>query len=453
MKITFLGATRTVTGSKYLLELGEKKILIDCGLFQGHRELQDRNWAKFPIEPYQIDAVILTHAHLDHSGYLPLLVKQGFTGPIFSTPGTKDLCAILLPDSGRIQEEDAYFANKHGYSKHKPALPLYTEEDAQKVMPQFETVSFEDSHTLFEGCHFEFSRAAHILGSSFVRLTYQGSSIVFSGDIGRAHDPIMREPSVIEYADYLVMESTYGDRLHAKEAPQEQLAKIINETAERGGSVLIPAFAVGRSQSVLYHIAQLKEKKKIPDLPVYLDSPMAESVTDIYTRYLKEHCLEKHYCIQLGKEVNYVNSIEESKKLDASTFPSIIISASGMATGGRVLHHLKAMAPNYRNTVLFTGYQAEGTLGDHLVQGDRKVKIHGEMISVQAKIAVMSNLSAHADYEEILQWLGHFKEAPKRVFITHGSDNSARALGAKIEEHLGWKSQVPDYLESVELGS
>lgn len=452
MQITFLGAVGTVTGSKYLLNINDKKILVDCGLFQGYRELRERNWAKLPIEASEIDAIILTHAHLDHTGYIPVLVKNGYKGPIYSTPGTKELCAILLPDSGHIQEEDALFANKHGFSRHKPALPLYTRDEALKVMDQFVTVPFEKTFKLYEDCSFIFSRAAHILGSAFIRITHQGKTILFTGDMGRMHDPIMREPAIIEGTDYLVVESTYGDRLHSKEHPEEQLAKVINETIERGGTIVIPAFAVGRSQSILYYITQLKEKKRIPNnIPVFLDSPMAESVTDIYARYIEEHRIGPENFHKLDKSATYVNTVEDSKQVDASRYPSIIISASGMVSGGRVLHHIKAFAPDERNTLLFTGYQAGGTLGEQIVKGAREVKIHGQMTSIRAKVLELSNLSAHADYSEILEWLSHFKKAPKEVFITHGEPKPAESLKQKIAAKFGWHCIVPEYLQKADL--
>lgn len=451
MEISFLGAASTVTGSKYLLTIENKKILIDCGLFQGYKELRLRNWAKLPINPHEIDAVILTHAHLDHSGYLPLLVKNGFKGPIYSTFGTKELCALLLPDSGHIQEDDAYFSNKHHFSKHSPALPLYTEEEARKVMKQFVTVPFDTNYALYTHCHFIFSRAAHILGSAFIQLTYKNTTIAFSGDIGRMHDPIMQEPAIIESADYLVIESTYGDRLHTKITPEDELAHVINATAARGGIMVIPAFAVGRTQSVLYYISQLKEKKRIPDLPVFLDSPMAESVTDIYVRHPKEHHLNIEKCEQLNAGVTYINTVDESKELDKIRFPSIIISASGMATGGRVLHHLKAFATDRRNAIVFAGYQAGGTRGDRILKGEPEIKIHGKMIPIRASVHLLDNLSAHADYSEILTWLKHFKKAPKQVFITHGEPEAALSLKEKIKNELDWNCLIPQYLETIDL--
>lgn len=453
MQISFLGAAGTVTGSRYLLQLGTKKILIDCGLFQGERETRERNWAGLPIDPREIDAVILTHAHLDHSGYLPVLVKNGFRGPIYSTPGTKELCAILLPDSGHIQEEDAYFANKHGFSRHTPALPLYTKEEAEAVMSQFLTIPFEQSYSLDEDCQFIFSRAAHILGSAFIRLTFKGKTILFSGDIGRPHDPIMKEPATFESGDYVVVESTYGDRLHNTENPQALLANVINETAARGGMVLIPAFAVGRTQSILYHISELKKHGKIPNLPVFLDSPMAENVTDIYTRYIEEHRLGSLFCAALDSVAKYINTVEDSKQLASLRFPAIIISASGMATGGRIVHHLKTFAPDNRNSILFTGYQAKGTLGELILSGVPEVTIHGQAVPIRAKVSALNNLSAHADYSETLLWLSHLKHSPQTVFITHGEPEPALSLKAKIEKTFGWDCVIPTYLQTIVLAS
>lgn len=453
MQICFLGAAGTVTGSKYLLTLGDKNILIDCGLFQGGRELKERNWAEFPVNPKSIHAVILTHAHLDHSGYLPVLKKQGFVGPVYATPGTKDLCSILLPDSGHIQEEDANFANRHAYSRHKPALPLYTLDEAVAVLEQFYTVKFEQSFELFPGCYLKFKRAAHILGAACVEIQYGGRKIVFSGDMGRMKDPIMREPAWIAEADYLIIESTYGDSVHDATPPMMQLSKIINKTVARGGSVIIPSFAVGRTQSLLYYISELKKQNLIPDLPVFLDSPLAQSATHIYTRYLDEHCLSENNCLYLEGSAKFITSIEDSKRLDASVYPSIIIAASGMAEGGRILHHLKSFLPDPHSTILFTGYQAGGTLGDRIVnKKDREVKIHGQEVPIHAEVMIMTNMSAHADSEEMLTWLGHFKKAPRQVFITHGEPGPAAALKEKIEVRLGWNScYIPRYLDAIEL--
>ena len=462
VKINFLGAAETVTGSKYLLTLGEdqklkerqKKILIDCGLFQGSKILKARNWEEFPLDinPSEIDAVVLTHAHLDHSGYLPVLIKKGFKGPIYATRGTFDLCSILLPDSGHIQEEDANFANKHGYSSHKPALPLYTRDEALSVLNFFKILEFKKTFELFKGCELTFRRAAHILGASCVEINYLGQKIVFSGDLGRLKDPIMKEPEFIQEADFLILESTYGDSVHDKTSPLEELERVINKTIGRGGSVIIPAFAVGRTQALLYYISMLKQAGKIPDIPVFLDSPLAQSATDIYSNHLDEHCLSKGNCLNLESAAQYIRSVEDSKRLDLSSFPSIIIAASGMAEGGRILHHLKSFAPYHQHTILFTGYQAGGTLGQRIAnKKDREVKIHGMDVFINAEVLMMSNMSAHADSEEILIWLKKFKSAPKKVFITHGEAGPAESLKNKIETELNWFCQIPKYLEEIKL--
>ena len=452
MEITFLGATGTVTGSKYLVTSGSQKILVDCGLFQGYKQLRLRNWEPFPVAPKSIDAVVLTHAHIDHSGYLPLMVKNGFTGKVYCTEATRDLCAILLPDSGHLQEEDAAYANQRGYSKHTPALPLYTEADAEHSLRQFAPVDFEADLPLGDGLNLKFLPAGHILGAAFVRLEDGATSLLFSGDLGRPQDPTMLAPSVVRRADYLVIESTYGNRRHADSDPGAELAEVINRTAGRGGVVVIPSFAVGRAQTLLYLIQELKARKAIPNLPVYLNSPMAVDATEVFCQHPGEHRLNPAQCAQMCKVAHYVNSVEESKALNNRKFPMILISASGMATGGRVLHHLKAFAPDHRNTILFTGYQAGGTRGAAMLQGAESIKIHGEYVPVRAEVAVLDNLSAHADYTEILAWLRQFAAPPRRTFITHGEPEAADALRYRIEEELGWCCVVPEYRERVALG-
>lgn len=451
MQLTFLGAVHTVTGSKYLLTINSKNILIDCGLFQGHKELRLRNRQKLPIDPSDIDAVIITHAHIDHTGYLPVLVKNGYKGKIYSSAGTKALCSVLLPDSGYLQEEEARFANTQGYSKHKPALPLYTEEDARKTLTHFEEVEFEVPHVLFDDCSFELYRAGHIIGASFIKVRNRDTSILFTGDIGRPHDPVMQPPTLIEEVDYLVMESTYGDRLHDTTNPLPQIGEIINQTIKRGGSIIVPAFAVGRAQSLLYYIYELKASGVIPNIPVYLDSPMATSATHILCKHMKDHRLTEDQCKNLCEAAKYINTPNESKQLDANKTPKVIISASGMLEGGRVLHHLKVFAPDPKSSILITGYQAAGTRGAKVVKGDREIKIHGEQVPIRAHVEVMSSGSAHADYREMLDWLKHFKSPPKKVFITHGEYNSALSFKGHIESELGWKCVVPDYLDKVEL--
>lgn len=452
MKLTFLGAVETVTGSKYLLESGSQKILIDCGLFQGYKELRLRNWSKFPVNPSQINSVLLTHAHIDHSGYIPLFIKNGFKGKIYCTEGTYELCKILLPDSGFLQEEEAHFANKYGYSKHSPALPLYTADDAKRALKQFEPCDFAKNYTLpHSELHFQFQSVGHILGASMIILKEHQASITFSGDVGRLHDPLMCAPKPIKKTDYLVLESTYGNRLHDKTDPMVQLGEIINRTVSRGGSVIMPAFAVGRAQNILYYIHQLKSKHLIPDLPVFLDSPMAVSATELFCRYQQEHCLTKEQCQSLNTVATYVNSIADSKNIDRETGSKIIISASGMATGGRVLHHIKVFGRDKKNTLLFTGYQAGGTRGDRMVRGEKQIKLLGEIIEIRAEVLELKNMSAHADYEEMLTWLKSCQSTPRKVFLTHGEPEAALALKQHIESVLKWPCIIPTYLQKVEL--
>jgi metallo-beta-lactamase family protein len=451
MKLTFLGATGTVTGSKYLSDIGTRKILIDCGLFQGFKQLRLRNRAPFFVGPEKIDAVILTHAHIDHSGYLPLLIKNGFSGKVYCTPATRDVCAILLPDSGHLHEEEAKYANKHGYSKHSPALPLYTRHDGERALASFAPVAFERNIDLGEGLSFRLLPAGHILGASLVALNYRQRTLVFSGDLGRPHDLIMRAPAIVPNADYLILESTYGDRRHEQTDPQAALAEVINRTAQRQGVLLIPAFAVGRAQSLLYRIHLLKANGAIGDIPVYLNSPMAAGATRLLQRHCGEHRLRPEQCEAMGDVARVIANTEESVWLTGQPGPAIIISASGMATGGRVLHHLKALAPDKRNTVLFVGFQAGGTRGAAMLAGAETVKIHGGYVPVRAEVAILNNLSAHADYAETLEWLRHFQAPPRRTFLVHGEPPAADALRLRIEEQLHWRTYLPEYQEGVEL--
>lgn len=454
MKLTFLGATGTVTGSKYLVECDDRRILVDCGLFQGAKDLRLRNWAELPIPPSSIDAIILTHAHLDHSGYIPLLVRDGFNGPIYCSEATRDLCGILLPDSGHIQEEDAESANRHAYSKHHPALPLYTEEDARQCLSLFKPVSFGEKHQLSDDIFFTLHRAGHILGASFVRLVAgNGTSILFSGDIGRMNDPVMKPPAQMQGADYLVVESTYGDRLHGLSDPESDIEAIVNKTVASGGTVLIPAFAVGRAQEIMYYLHKLKVEGRIPrNLPIYLDSPMAISASELMSKHLNDHRLSQDLCFDVCNIAEYTRTQEESKSLDAQlSMPKIIISASGMATGGRILHHLKYYLGDRRHAILLAGYQAEGTRGDRLARGEKEIKIHGQMWPVHAGIFKLDNMSAHADSGEILSWLGHFTSPPRKTFITHGAISAAEALKKKIEEQFSWNVDIPVYQQQEEL--
>lgn len=449
--IQFLGATGTVTGSKYLVHLAGKKILVDCGLFQGYKQLRLRNWGQFPIDPKSIDAVVLTHAHLDHSGYLPLLVKYGYKGPIFCTPATADLCAILLPDSGHLQEEDARYANNRGFSKHHPALPLYTEKEAESCLSQLSPVDLNRTENIKPDIDLRLLQGGHILGAAMVEVRSEGKTLLFSGDLGRPNDLVMKPPALVEHADYLVIESTYGNRQHDARDPLDTLADYITRTVERQGVVIIPAFAVGRAQTLLYAIHLLKLARRIPDVPVYLNSPMAVDATNIYHRHQTEHRLTVEQCKAMCNVAKFVNGVEESKSLNSRRGPMILISASGMLTGGRVLHHLKAFAPDPRNTILLSGFQAGGTRGAALAGGAETVKIHGEQVSVKAEIGVLHNLSAHADSTEMLEWLSHFSRPPRQTFITHGEPAAADALRLSIEEKLKWQCHVPEYLDSASL--
>jgi metallo-beta-lactamase family protein len=451
MQITFMGATGTVTGSKYLLDHQGKKILVDCGLFQGLKELRLKNWAPFPIDPAKIDAVVLTHAHIDHTGYLPLLGKNGFTGPIYCSRGTYALCQILLPDSAFLQEEEANRANKYGYSKHHPAKPLYTREDADLILKQFIPIEFNRPLQIADTFQVTWLHAGHIIGASHLKIETEESSIVFSGDLGRLNDPVMRPPSRISKTDYLVLESTYGNRSQPTQPPEESLARIIHNTYEKKGTVLIPAFAVGRAQMILYYLYQLKKQKKIPSIPIYLDSPMSIDATNIMQDFSEEIRLSAEMCKKVCAVAHYVHTQEESKKLDESNDPKIIISASGMATGGRILHHIKTFGPYPENTILFAGYQAIGTRGADMLAGKKLIKLLGLVVPIEAQVDFLPNLSAHADQPEILTWLKNFEKAPKQVYITHGEPAAATELKREIERTLGWHCVIPSYLAKIKL--
>ncbi len=444
MEIQFLGATETVTGSKYILRTETSKTMIDRGLFQGYKDLRLRNWSTLPIRPEQIDSLLLTHAHIDHSGYIPLLVKKGFRGKIYCTQATHDLCAIMLPDSGYLQEEEARFANKYGYSKHTPAKPLYTLEDAEACLALFEPVRYEKTLNL-KGIDASFHYAGHILGASSIRIQSKEGSVLFSGDLGRSNDPIMRPPSKPPASDYIVVESTYGNRLHAGKNPKDELAGIINRSASRGGKILLPVFAVGRAQLIIFYIYQLKKENKIPDIPVFLDSPMATDATKLFYQHASEHKLSNDLAAEVCRSVTYTHTVDASKELDNMKLPVIIISASGMATGGRILHHIKHHAPDHRNAIVFCGFQAGGTRGARMVQGEKTVKMLGDDIPIRAEVKQLDNISAHADYQEVLDWLKQLDRAPKKIFVTHGEVEAAQSLKDNIEQQLGWKSIVPKY--------
>ena len=451
MKLTFLGATGTVTGSKYLLEHGGRRVLVDCGLFQGLKMLRLRNWAALPIDPASVDAVVLTHAHIDHSGYLPRLMASGFRGKVHATAATTALCGLLLPDSGHLQEEDARFANAHGFSRHAPALPLYTEADARRALENFESHEFGVSFEPVPGLNVHFNPAGHILGAASVMVRTERGSILFSGDLGRSDDLLMRPPAPPESADIVLVESTYGNRLHAAVDALSALAGIVSRTAARGGIVVVPAFAVGRAQELLHAIRLLKDADRIPDLPVFLNSPMAENVTTLFTHHPELHRLSPEQCAAMCRDVRFVNTEAQSRSLDDLRYPAIIVSASGMATGGRVVHHLEAYAPDPRNAVVFAGYQAMGTRGAAMVGGAREIRIHGRWIPVRAEVVSIEGLSAHADRDELLAWLDALPLPPRHVYVTHGEPEAADSLRQAISEKHGWACTVPDYQESVDI--
>ena len=460
-QLTFLGANGTVTGSRFLLDAEKIKLLIDCGLFQGLKQDRLKNWEPFPIPPAEIDRVLLTHAHLDHSGYLPRFTKQGFTGKVHCTWSTFDLCKIMLRDSGHLQEEDAYWANKNKFSKHEPALPLYTVEDAENSLKYFDPVFYGQDLFVTDSLRVEFRDAGHILGSSFVDIKNTSNKrirkILFSGDLGRPSRPILRDPVQIFEVDYLVLESTYGDRLHDPKPPEEELARVINESVKRGGSLVIPSFAVGRTQELLFCIRELEEQGKIPSLPVFVDSPMAIDTTMIFEKRKGDYNLEAKVLELEGKnilktrQIKFCRSTEESKQLDEQKIPGIIISASGMVEGGRILHHLAHRLPHPQNTVLFIGFQAAGTRGRTIVEGKPTIKIHGQQIPIRAKIENISGFSAHADYNEILAWLMGFNRPPLKTFIVHGEPEAAEALAEKIKNRFGWDVIIPKFKESFEI--
>lgn len=453
-QLSFFGAAGTVTGSRYLLDDGQNKILIDCGLFQGFKYLRERNRQPFPVPPKSIDGIFLTHAHLDHSGYIPALVVQGFKGPVYCSQASYDLCKILLLDSAHIQEEEANYRNRHHLSKHHPAKPLYTITQAETALNQFQPIPPDKAGKIqasIGDIHAEFHQNGHILGSSYLDVTVNNRHILFSGDLGRPHDLIMKPPSPPSYCDYLVVESTYGDRIHDQRDLHATVSDIARETIKRGGSLLIPAFAVGRAQSMLYLLQQLRRNGDIPYVPIYLDSPMAINATEIMQRHHREHRLTHQQCQELSRDIFFLRTVEQSMALNHQHVPAIIVSASGMATGGRVLHHLRRMLGDYRNTVMFAGYQAGGTRGAHLTQGAEQVKIFGEYTGVKARIEHLDFLSAHADCNEILQWLRKLPAPPKRCFITHGEAEAADQFRQKIQDELGWSASTPEMGSTMEL--
>lgn len=453
MKLRFLGGTSTVTGSRYLLSDDHARLLVDCGLYQGVKTLRRRNWAAFPVDPATINAVVLTHAHIDHSGYLPALVKNGFKGKIYCTKATHELCNVLLPDAGYLQEEDAKFAARKKFSKHENPEPLFTEKDAREALKYFESLNYHVTFEPVKGFEVSFTPAGHILGSSCVHVHHKSSdrTVVFTGDVGRQNDIIMRPPEPLQYADVLVCESTYGDRRHGESDPEADLAAIITKTAGRGGITLMPAFAVGRAQMLLYVVHKLIAEGKIPELPVYLNSPMAIKATASFIKHHKEHKLDKQQCQLIDDNTQFVHTVDEAIELDAMRYPCVIVSASGMASGGRVLHHLKTLLPNPRNSIVFAGFQAPGTRGDALVNGAESVKIHGQYWPVKAEIHNLDSMSAHGDYNEILTWLAQGSLKPDKVYVTHGEAVASDTMRKHITERFGWNSEVPELFDEVDI--
>ncbi|HEX8472883.1 MAG TPA: MBL fold metallo-hydrolase [Pyrinomonadaceae bacterium] len=463
--LSFWGGVGTVTGSKYLIESDKGNVLVDCGLFQGYKELRERNWEPPPFDIAKLDAVIITHAHIDHTGYLPRLVHLGYRNPVYCSRGTSDLLKLLLPDSARLQEEEAEYRNRKGLTRHQPALPLYTEEDARATLKLLQPVANTGEPVeIKRGLRAGFRIAGHILGSSLVLVEVDdagadgaGRRVLFSGDLGHYDQPIIRDPEPPPTCDYMLVESTYGDRLHDPEDPKDALARVINEGAQRGGPVLFPAFAIGRTQELIYHIRELEDEKRIPILPVRVDSPMAASATQIYSQRKEEHD-EEYASVLAGHRhplrthsMLTASSREESKRLNDERGSRIIISASGMMTGGRVMHHARRILPDERATVVFVGYQAGGTTGRRILDGEREVRIMKGMVPVRCHVERIGGLSAHADWQEVLRWLKGMPLPPRRSFTTHGEPEAAAAMAAHIRDAYGWRVDAPQYGERVEL--
>jgi len=452
-RLHFLGAADTVTGSRYLVETATARVLVDCGLFQGYKVLRERNRAPFPVSPGTVDAVVLTHAHLDHSGYLPALVRDGFDGRIYATPGTTELCRILLPDSGRLLEEEAEWAHKKKSSRHADPRPLYREVDAFAALRRFHPQPLGSPFEPVAGITARLSSAGHITGAAQVTLELSGVVVHFSGDLGRLAEPLMRPPDPPPAADILVVESTYGDRRHADIDPEAELGTVIRRVVGRRGVVVIPAFAVGRAESVLLQLSRLRDRGDIPDVPIYLNSPMAVAATELAARHPEERRLSEQEAARVAALAIPVRTVDESIALNARTGPMIIVAASGMITGGRVLHHVKQFGPDPRNAIVLSGFQAGGTRGADLANGARSLRIFGRDVPIAAEVVQLASLSAHADADEILTWLGSAPRPPRMTFVTHGEPAAADALRRRIQHELGWVARVPQHGEIVELSA
>jgi metallo-beta-lactamase family protein len=459
VRVKFLGGTGTVTGSRFLLDIGNFRLLFDCGLFQGLKELRLRNWEEFSVDPATIHAVVISHAHIDHTGYLPRLVKEGFNGPVYCTEPTADLMELMLLDSAKLQEEEAAYAYAHKYSKHANPLPLYTTQDVQSVFQLLKDFPYNERIKISDNVEITFRDAGHLLGAAITELFIKGDvrskKIVFSGDLGRSHDILLNAPTVIENADILFVESTYGNKNNPEGDPSSELARIVNETVTNNGVLLIPAFAVGRTQALLYHLHKLMEEDKIPDVPVYIDSPMATSATYLYYKFPQYHKMKiNHQQFAQQLETNmlvFVKNSKHSKTLNDLRSNAIIISSSGMMTGGRILHHMYHRLKNKQDTLLIAGYQAEGTRGRRLVDMEPTIRIFGEEVPVNCKIENMTSFSGHADRQELFAWLKNFKNSPKMTFVVHGENPGLSIYAQAIRDEIGWNVTVPEYLEPVEL--
>jgi len=460
-RLTFYGAVGTTTGSRFLLETSGKKLLIDCGMFQGAKENRLQNWKRFPIPPSDIDAILLTHAHNDHSGYIPKMFRDGFSKNVHCTHATEDICKILLKDSAKLQKEDAAWANKKGFSKHKPARPLYTTDDAAGAIELFAPVNYGQELLIQENIRVKFKDAGHILGSAMIDIKTtngrNGRKVLFSGDLGRPDRAVLRDPVQVYDVDYLVLESTYGDRLHDHGSYADELVRVINESLNRGGILVIPAFSIGRTQTLLYNIRELEEQGRIPVMPIFVDSPMAIDATRVFQKRTSDLDLSSRLSAVEGKKifqpekVRFCRTRAQSQEINAINSEAIVISASGMATGGRVLHHLAQRLPHPSNTVLFVGYQARGTRGRAILEGREHVKVHGRYIPIKAHVETVSGFSAHADYNEILAWLMGFNKPPEKTFIVHGEPEASTAMAERIREHFGWDVIVPKLSEGYDL--
>ncbi len=450
MRVAFHGATDTVTGSRFLVEQEGARVLVDCGMFQGIKRLRRRNWQPFAVSARTVDAVVVTHAHLDHSGWLPRLVAEGFGGPVWCTPLTAALLEILLRDAAYLAEEEARHRTRHGTTRHDPALPLYTTEQAEAALAHVRTQPFDEAWQLPGGLYGSFSRAGHILGASCVRIASGAASVAFTGDVGRPDDPVMLPPAPLPASDVVVTESTYGDRAHPDVDARDLLGEVVRRTVQRGGQVLVPAFAVGRAQALLHLFADLRDAGEIPDVPLHCNSPMATDVTDLLIGSIGEHRLDAAACRRLAKDVDFVRSNQASRRLTTLAGPRIVVTASGMLTGGRVLHHLVEVAPDGRSTILLPGFQAAGTRGRALAEGADRVKVFGRQVPVRADVVQLDALSAHADRDQLTAWLRGTRR-PDRAYVVHGEPHAADALRAHLADELGWTVEVPELGDVVEV--